>query len=53
MIQDGTFNKEWISEYQKNGKDSFDKYMKQYDEHQNWKKLVKKCVKWCGLILQN
>ncbi len=33
-IQDGTFNKEWISEYQKNGKDAFDKYMKQYDEHQ-------------------
>ncbi len=34
MIQDGTFNKEWISEYQKSGKDAFDKYMKQYDEHQ-------------------
>ena len=34
MIQDGTFNKEWISEYQKNGKDSFDKYMKQYEAHQ-------------------
>jgi len=25
---------EWISEYQKNGKDSFDKYMKEYDAHQ-------------------
>ena len=34
MIQDGTFNNEWISEYQKSGKDAFDKYMKQYDEHQ-------------------
>jgi ketol-acid reductoisomerase len=34
MIQDGTFNKEWISEYQKSGKDAFDKYMKQNDEHQ-------------------
>ena len=34
MIQDGTFNKEWTSEYQKSGKDSFAKYMKQYDEHQ-------------------
>ena len=27
MIQDGTFNQEWISDYQKNGKNSFDKYM--------------------------
>ena len=34
MIQDGTFNQEWISEYKKSGKESFDKYMKQYDEHQ-------------------
>ena len=34
MIQDGTFNQEWISEYQKSGKDAFAKYMKQYDEHQ-------------------
>ena len=34
MIQDGTFNKEWISEYKKNGKDSFDKYMRQTDAHQ-------------------
>ena len=34
MIQDGTFNDEWISEYKKNGKDAFDKYMKQYDNHQ-------------------
>ncbi|MFB5628010.1 MAG: ketol-acid reductoisomerase [Nitrosarchaeum sp.] len=34
MIQDGTFNKEWIDEYQKNGKDAFDKYMKETDAHQ-------------------
>ncbi|MDX1441584.1 MAG: ketol-acid reductoisomerase [Nitrosopumilaceae archaeon] len=34
MIQDGTFNKEWISEYQKNGQESFAKYMKETDEHQ-------------------
>jgi ketol-acid reductoisomerase len=34
MIQDGTFNDEWISEYQKSGQDSFAKYMKETDEHQ-------------------
>jgi len=34
MIQDGTFNNEWITEYQKNGKDAFDKYMKKLDSHQ-------------------
>ena len=34
MIQDGTFNNEWISEYQKNGQESFAKYMKETDEHQ-------------------
>jgi len=34
MIQDGTFNKEWVSEYEKNGKDAFDKYMKKLDSHQ-------------------
>ena len=34
MIQDGTFNQEWISDYQKNGKNSFDKYMQQIDAHQ-------------------
>lgn len=33
-IQDGTFNHEWVSEYQKSGKDAFDKYMKEYDAHQ-------------------
>ncbi len=34
MIQDGTFNEEWISEYHKNGKNAFDRYMKQLDSHQ-------------------
>ena len=34
MIQDGTFNAEWISQYRQNGKDSFDKYMREYDAHQ-------------------
>jgi len=34
QIQDGTFNKEWLSEYEKNGKNAFDKYMKQLDSHQ-------------------
>ncbi|MFB5610751.1 MAG: ketol-acid reductoisomerase [Nitrosopumilaceae archaeon] len=33
-IQDGTFNEEWISEYQKNGKNAFDRYMKETDAHQ-------------------
>lgn len=34
MIQDGTFNEEWISEYKKNGKNAFDRYMKEIDAHQ-------------------
>lgn len=34
MIQDGTFNREWISEYEKNGKNAFESHMKQYDDHQ-------------------
>ena len=34
MIQDGTFNDEWISEYRKNGKNAFDRYMKQLESHQ-------------------
>lgn len=34
MIQDGTFNKEWILEYQKNGQESFAKYMKETEGHQ-------------------
>ena len=33
MIQDGTFNNEWITQYKENGRDSFDKYMRKYDEH--------------------
>ena len=33
-IQDGTFNKEWLDEYEKSGKNAFDKYMKQLDSHQ-------------------
>ena len=33
-IQDGTFNEEWISEYQENGKNAFDRYMKEIDSHQ-------------------
>ncbi|HSD04468.1 MAG TPA: ketol-acid reductoisomerase [Nitrosopumilaceae archaeon] len=34
MIQDGTFNNEWISDYQKNGKNAFDRYMKEIESHQ-------------------
>ena len=34
MIQDGTFNEEWISNYQKDGKNAFDRYMKETDAHQ-------------------
>lgn len=34
LIQDGTFNNEWISEYQKNGKNAFDRYMKEIEAHQ-------------------
>ena len=33
-IKNGTFNEEWISEYQKNGKNAFDRYMKEIDSHQ-------------------
>ena len=33
-IQNGVFNEEWISEYQKNGKNAFDRYMKEIDAHQ-------------------
>jgi len=33
-IQNGTFNEEWISEYQKNGVNAFDRYMKEIDAHQ-------------------
>ena len=34
MIQDGTFNQEWTSDYKKNGKNAFDRYMKEIDAHQ-------------------
>jgi len=34
MIKDGTFNEEWISDYQKNGKNAFDRYMKELESHQ-------------------
>ena len=34
MIQDGTFNKECIDNYQNEGKAAFDKYMKDLDNHQ-------------------
>ncbi|ABK78008.1 ketol-acid reductoisomerase [Cenarchaeum symbiosum A] len=33
-IQDGTFNEEWVSSYRKDGRDAFDKYMKELDSHQ-------------------
>lgn len=34
MIQDGTFNDEWIGEYHKNGKNAFARYMKEIENHQ-------------------
>jgi len=34
QITDGTFNEEWISDYEKNGQNAFDRYMKQLDSHQ-------------------
>ena len=34
MIQDGTFNKEWIDNYLNEGKAAVDKYMKELDNHQ-------------------
>jgi ketol-acid reductoisomerase len=34
MIKDGTFNEEWISDYKKNGKNAFDRYMKELESHQ-------------------
>ncbi len=34
MIQNGTFNEEWVSEYKKNGRNSFDRYIKQMEDHQ-------------------
>jgi len=34
MIKDGTFNEEWVSDYKKNGKNAFDRYMKDLESHQ-------------------
>ena len=34
MIKDGTFNEEWVSDYKKNGKNAFDRYMKELESHQ-------------------
>jgi len=34
MIKDGTFNEEWINDYKKNGKNAFDRYMKELESHQ-------------------
>jgi ketol-acid reductoisomerase len=34
LIQDGTFNQEWTSDYRKNGKNAFDRYMKEVEAHQ-------------------
>ena len=34
MIKDGTFNEEWVSDYKKNGKNAFDRYMKKLESHQ-------------------
>jgi len=34
QITDGTFNEEWISDYEKNGQNAFDRYMKQLESHQ-------------------
>ena len=33
-IKDGTFNEEWVSDYEKNGKNAFDRYMKELESHQ-------------------
>ena len=34
QIKDGTFNEEWLSDYKKNGKNAFDRYMKVLESHQ-------------------
>jgi ketol-acid reductoisomerase len=34
QIKDGTFNEEWISDYEKNGKNAFDRHMKELEDHQ-------------------
>ena len=33
MIQDGRFNSEWVSTYEKEGKDAFEKHMREYEDH--------------------
>lgn len=33
MIQDGTFNEEWVSSYKKDGRNSFDRYMREMEDH--------------------
>lgn len=33
MIKNGTFNEEWISDYKKNGKNAFDRYLKELESH--------------------
>ena len=34
QVKDGTFNEEWISEYKKNGKNAFERFMNELDAHQ-------------------
>ncbi|MGA2199940.1 MAG: ketol-acid reductoisomerase, partial [Nitrososphaerales archaeon] len=34
QIQDGTFAKEWVNAFEREGKGSFDKYMDELDKHQ-------------------
>ena len=34
QITDGTFNEEWISDYEKNGQNAFERHMKKLDSHQ-------------------
>ena len=34
QITDGTFNEEWISDYEKNGQNAFERHMKQLESHQ-------------------
>ena len=34
MIQDGTFNREWVSSYEKDGADAFERRMRELDGHE-------------------
>ena len=34
QVKDGTFNEEWISEYKKNGKNAFERFLNELDAHQ-------------------